>query len=86
MKGSAVIESMTPLGLELYARACGWTMARAHARSGDPVAIAAYLGQAEGFDDAITDFAERYADQNERDYAQFAGAVDAGTLKVAEGL
>lgn len=86
MKGSAVIESMTPLGLELYARACGWTMARAHARSGDPVAIAAYLGQDEGFDDAITDFAERYADQNERDYAQFADAVGAGKLEMVAGL
>jgi uncharacterized protein (DUF2252 family) len=86
MKGSAEVEAMTPLGLEMYARACGWTMARAHARSGDPVAIAAYLGEAESFDDAMTDFAERYADQNERDYAQFAGAVDAGRLKAAEGL
>jgi uncharacterized protein (DUF2252 family) len=86
MKGSAEIEAMTPLGLEMYGQACGWTMARAHARSGDPVAIAAYLGETTGFDDAVTDFAERYADQNERDYAEFAAAAGNGKLAVAEGL
>jgi uncharacterized protein (DUF2252 family) len=86
MKGSAEIEAMTPLGLELYARACGWTLARAHARSGDPVAITAYLGQNADFDDAVTDFSVRYADQNEADYAEFAAAVNKGRLKAAEGL
>ena len=69
MKGSAVVEAMTPAALAFYARTCGWTLARAHARSGDPVAIAAYLGDADAFDQAITDFSERYADQNDRDYA-----------------
>ncbi len=86
MKGAAEVEAMTPLGLELYARACGWSMARAHARSGDPVAISAYLGEGEEFDDAVTDFAARYADQNERDYAEFAAAVDAGRLEAVAGL
>ena len=59
---------MTPLGLTFYARICGWTLARAHARSGDPVAIAEYLGDSDAFDKSITDFSERYADQNEQDY------------------
>jgi uncharacterized protein (DUF2252 family) len=86
MKGSAAIETMTPLTLGMYGRACGWTLARAHARSGDPVAIGACLGEDDGFDLAITDFAERYADQNERDYAQFADAIKAGKLAAIEGL
>ena len=86
MKGSAVIEAMTPLSLGAYARLCGWTLARAHARSGDPVAIAAYLGTGDAFDRAMTDFAVRYADQNERDYAEFAAAVKAGELAAVEGV
>ena len=56
MKGSVLVEAMTPLGLTFYARICGWTLARAHARSGDPVAIAAYLGGSDAFDMSITDF------------------------------
>jgi uncharacterized protein (DUF2252 family) len=86
MKGSVAIEEMTPLGLELYARLCGWTLARAHARSGDPVAIAAYLGRGDAFDRAITDFTERYADQNERDYQDFTAAIKSGRLTAAEGV
>jgi uncharacterized protein (DUF2252 family) len=86
MKGSAVVETMTPLGLTMYANGCGWTLARAHARSGDPVAIAAYLGQGEAFDRSVLDFAVRYADQNERDYAEFAAAVRSGRLPVVEGV
>ncbi|WP_312179153.1 DUF2252 domain-containing protein [Arthrobacter sp.] len=86
MKGSVVVEAMKPLGMEFYARTCGWTLARAHARSGDPIAIAAYLGKSGKFDDSITDFCERYADQNERDYQAFAKAVHAGRLPVIEGL
>jgi uncharacterized protein (DUF2252 family) len=86
MKGSAEVEEMTPLGLSAYARACGWTLARAHARSGDPVAIAAYLGDGDEFDRAMTDYAKRYADQNERDYAEFAAAVKAGKLTAVEGV
>ena len=86
MKGSVPIEEMTPLGLTLYARLCGWTMARAHARSGDPVAIAAYLGRGDTFDRAITDFSERYADQNERDYQEFTTAIKSGRLTCVEGV
>src|SRR5271169_6712111 len=65
MKGSAVVEVMTPLGLRFYAGVCGWTLARAHARSGDAISIAEYLGQSDKFDKSITDFSERYAEQNE---------------------
>jgi hypothetical protein len=85
MKGSVDIESMVPLGLQFYAGICGWTLARAHARSGDPVAIAEYLGDDDQFDRAITDFATRYADQNERDYQAFAGAIRSGRLLAVEG-
>ena len=86
MKGSAVVELMTPVGLTFYARTCGWTLARAHARSGDPVAIAAYLGDGDAFDRSITDFSGRYADQNEQDYETFVKAVRAGRLEAAEGV
>jgi hypothetical protein len=86
MKGSAVVEEMIPLGLEFYAGICGWTLARAHARSGDPVAIAEYLGVTDGFDTSVTDFCERYADQNERDYEEFVTAVRSGRLTAVEGL
>ncbi len=86
MKGSAIVEAMLPLGLTFYARICGWTLARAHARSGDPVAMAAYLGAGDEFDRTITDFSERYADQNERDYQEFVGAVRSGRLAAIEGV
>ena len=80
MKGSAVVESMKPLTLTLYARECGWTLARARARSGDPIAISAYLGKKDKFDQSVTDFSERYADQNEKDYSAFADAIHSGRL------
>jgi uncharacterized protein (DUF2252 family) len=86
MKGSAEVEAMAPVGLRFYAGICGWTLARAHARSGDPVAIAAYLGEGDQFDRSITDFSQGYADQNERDYQEFAGAVRAGRLQALEGV
>jgi uncharacterized protein (DUF2252 family) len=86
MKASADIESMTPLPLTFYARTCGWTLARAHARSGDPIAIAACFGDGDAFDKAITDFSERYADQNEQDYQQFVKAIRSGRLKAREGV
>jgi hypothetical protein len=85
MKGSAVIETMIPPGLAFYAQICGWTLARAHARSGDPVAIAAYLGKKDRFDRSITDFSERYADQNEQDYQAFVDAIRSGRLEAIEG-
>jgi len=77
-KFSVPIEVMRPEGMTLYARLCGWTLARAHARSGDRVALAAYLGGSAKFDNAIADFAETYADQNELDYAAFQAAVKDG--------
>jgi uncharacterized protein (DUF2252 family) len=77
-KFSVPIEMMLPQGMTLYARLCGWTLARAHARSGDRVALAAYLGGSARFDQAIADFAETYADQNERDYAALQRAVKDG--------
>jgi uncharacterized protein (DUF2252 family) len=86
MKGSAIVEAMTPFALTFYARTCGWTLARAHARSGDPVATAEYLGDSAEFDNSITDFSERYADQNERDYQEFVAAIKAGRLEALEGV
>jgi uncharacterized protein (DUF2252 family) len=77
-KFSVPIELMRPEGLTVYARLCGWTLARAHARSGDRISLAAYLGGSAKFDNAIADFAETYADQNELDYAAFQAAVKDG--------
>jgi uncharacterized protein (DUF2252 family) len=77
-KLSVPIEVMLPAGMTVYARLCGWTLARAHARSGDRIALAAYLGQSAKFDQAIADFAETYADQNELDYAALQAAVHDG--------
>ena len=86
MKGSVEAEALAPLGLTFYARTCGWTLARAHARAGDPVAIAEYLGDSDAFDTSITDFSQRYADQNERDYQEFVNAVKSGRLEAREGV
>jgi uncharacterized protein (DUF2252 family) len=79
-KRSVEVETLSPRGLEVYARLCGWTLARAHARSGDRVAIAAYLGGGDSFERAIAEFAERYADQNEHDHAALVAAIDRGSL------
>jgi hypothetical protein len=86
MKASVDVETMTPAALTFYAGTCGWTLARAHARSGDPIAIAAYLGKRDQFDQSITDFSERYADQNEQDYRAFARAIRSGRLQALEGV
>ena len=85
-KGSAIIEAMNPAAMAEYARVCGWTLARAHARSGDAVAIASYLGSGDSFDRAMASFAETYADQNDADYAALRHAVDAGRIAVETGL
>jgi uncharacterized protein (DUF2252 family) len=79
-KGSALLETMEPATMEAYARICGWTLARAHAHSGDAVAIASYLGGGDGFDLALGAFAEAYADQNERDHRAVVEAVAAGRI------
>ena len=85
-KGSATIEAMEPSAMSAYAEICGWTLAHAHARSGDAVAIAAYLGSGDRFDRALASFAEDYADQNERDYAAFSAAVDSGRIAAEAGV
>jgi uncharacterized protein (DUF2252 family) len=85
MKGSAEIERATPDTLAYYGRLCGATLARAHARSGDPALLASYLGVGSGFDDALAQFAVAYADQTERDYEAFAQAVKAGRLEATPG-
>ena len=83
MKGSANVEGMSPDELVLYANLCGWTLARAHARSGDRVQIAGYLGKSERFGGAIAEFAKAYADQTERDHAALCAAVKSGRLPAA---
>ena len=86
MKGSALVEAMSPSALAFYARTCGWTLARAHARSGDPIAITEYLGDSDVFDRAVADFSKRYADQNDRDYDAFVNAIQSGKLEALEGV
>jgi uncharacterized protein (DUF2252 family) len=85
-KGSFEVEGALPSGAALYARYCGWTLARAHARSGDRVAIASYLGKTDTFDQAIADFAATYADQNERDHAALREAVSSGRIEATQGV
>jgi uncharacterized protein (DUF2252 family) len=85
-KGSAEIEQLDPKSLALYGRMCGWTLARAHARTGDRVAIAAYLGSSDSFDQAILAFSRAYAEQNERDYQALAEAVKSGRIVAETGL
>jgi uncharacterized protein (DUF2252 family) len=85
-KGSAEIEQMVPAGMAAYGRLCGWTLARAHARSGDRIAIASYLGGGNAFDRAILDFSRAYADQNERDFRALSKAADDGRIIAERGL
>ena len=85
-KFSAPIEQMAPSDLATYAGLCGWTLARAHARSGDRIALAAYLGGSSKFDQAIADFAEKYADQNDRDYAALQAAVKDGRAEATTSI
>jgi hypothetical protein len=77
---------MDSAGLEAYGRICGWTLARAHARSGDRIAIAAYLGSGDVFDRAMASYAETYADQNERDYRALQEAVASGRVAAELGV
>jgi uncharacterized protein (DUF2252 family) len=85
-KASAEVDTMVPEAMTIYARLCGWTLARAHARSGDPVAITAYLGKSDVFDRAIAAFSAAYADQNERDYDALQQAVTSGRVVAETGL
>lgn len=85
-KGSANVDTMPVGGMTAYARICGATLARAHARSGDRIAIGSYLGKSDAFDRALADFSAAYADQNERDYEALRKAVDSGRLVAQTGL
>jgi uncharacterized protein (DUF2252 family) len=85
-KASLPPEQMVPAGMTVYGRLCGWTLARAHARAGDRVAIAAYLGRKDTFDQAIADFAISYADQNEKDHGRLLEEIASGRVEARTGL
>jgi uncharacterized protein (DUF2252 family) len=85
-KGSAIIEDMDPPTMRLYGSICGWTLARAHARGGDRIAIAGYLGDSDAFDRALVEFSERYADRTERDFAALTDAIATGRLEAQKGV
>jgi uncharacterized protein (DUF2252 family) len=85
-KGSAEIERQAPEAMAAYGRLCGWTLARAHARSGDRIAIASYLGGGDVFDRAIVEFSTAYAEQNQRDYDALVDAVRSGRVTAETGL
>jgi uncharacterized protein (DUF2252 family) len=85
-KGSLSTDQMRPEGMELYGQVCAWCLARAHARSGDRIAIAGYLGSSDKFDNAIADFAEAYADLNDTDHRQLADAVTDGRVTAETGV
>ncbi|MGZ6864261.1 MAG: DUF2252 family protein, partial [Blastococcus sp.] len=84
-KGSVEPTAMLPAGMQAYGEVCGWTLARAHARSGDRIALAAYLGGGPAFDVAVREFAEGYADQNERDHQALVDAIAAGRFTARAG-
>jgi hypothetical protein len=85
-KGSAEIGVMVPQGMRAYGELCGWTLARAHARTGDRVGIASYLGSGSAFDRAVGEFARSYADQNERDHRALVDAIGSGRIEAESGL
>jgi hypothetical protein len=85
-KGSVELDSMDTPGMVVYGRVCGWTLARAHARSGDRIAIASYLGGGDSFDRALLEFSTRYAERNQRDYAALEAAVESGRIVAQRGL
>jgi uncharacterized protein (DUF2252 family) len=85
-KASVDVETILPEGLVAYAQVCGWTLARAHARSGDRIAIGAYLGKSDRFDRALVEFATAYADCNARDHAALAAAASAGRVRAVSGV
>jgi uncharacterized protein (DUF2252 family) len=85
-KGSAEIDQMNPTAMATYGTLCGWTLARAHARSGDRIAIAAYLGNGDSFDRALVEFSKAYAEQNERDYQALNAAAKSGKIDARTGL
>ena len=85
-KGAALVETMNPATMAIYARVCAGALVRAHARSGDRIAIASYLGSSDAFDRAIVEFSEAYADQNERDYDALVQAEKDGRITAQHGI
>jgi len=85
-KLSVDIDRITAEGMAIYAQMCGWTLARAHARSGDPIAIGSYLGNGTRFDRSMAEFAATYADQNERDHAMLTRAIAGGQIQATSGV
>jgi hypothetical protein len=85
-RGGADVDRMGPDGMSRHGRLCGWTLARAHARAGDPIAIASYLGSGTAFDEALVVFAESYGDQNERDHAALIAAIASGRIEAETGV
>jgi Uncharacterized protein conserved in bacteria (DUF2252) len=85
MKGSMSVPLVDPLQLDYYGRLCGWALARAHARTGRATLISGYLGTGEDFEQAIADFAVRYADQHEQEYRRLLGAISSGRVLAAMG-
>src|SRR5262249_41704849 len=85
-KASVDIANLTPKGLRTYGTTCGWTLARGHARTGERIAIAAYLGEDDAFDQAITAFASAYADTNQHDYERLREAIECGQLEAMPGI
>jgi hypothetical protein len=85
-KGSAEIDQLLPQAMSIYGKLCGWTLGRAHARTGDRVALASYLGNGPAFDRALLEFSKAYADQNERDYQRLVDAVNSGEITAQTGL
>lgn len=83
-KGSANVDGMGPVQLGYYGAMCGYLLARGHARTGDPAAIAGYIGTSATFEQALVDFSARYADQNERDFAEFKDAISSGRIAAAD--
>jgi uncharacterized protein (DUF2252 family) len=86
MKGSALVDTMPAILMQSYAGLCGWALARAHARSGDPIAIDAYLANTGDFDRSVTEFSRRYADQNDKDYQAFIDAAHSGRIHATPGV
>jgi len=86
LEGLGGTERPVPRGMATYGKLCGWTLARAHARSGDRIAIASYLGNGDSFDKAILQFSEAYAEQNDRDYIELQAAVKSGKITAETGL
>jgi hypothetical protein len=83
---SADVDHMAPETLGIYAQMCGWTLARAHARSGDAIAMGAYLGAGDRFDKAMCEFAASYADQNQTDFESLTRAIADGTIQAVSGV